>query len=120
MQQIGITRTDTDTALVLALSGEIDLATIDTVARELQRAASSVPPPPLVVLDLAGVSFLSVSALRMVHAFAGSCAERGVRTCVVADPDGLILRILDLIPNAFTPRLRIYDSVPQALHAPSR
>lgn len=66
--------------IVLAVSGEIDIATAPAVERELLRAEES---HDLVVLDLSEVSFMDSTGLHMIVASSRRLRESGGRLCVV-------------------------------------
>lgn len=60
----GIDISHSNGRVVVALSGEVDLASLDPVEREL--AATMAEPPPVLVLDLREVTFLDSSGLRLI------------------------------------------------------
>jgi anti-anti-sigma factor len=115
MRHVGLKRTVTPAALIIRLTGEIDYASADEAAARLDRAALLLPPPGMVIVDLTRVSHLSAAGLRVVQCFAVACAERSVRTCFAIPPDGIVRRVVRLLP--LDPRLTVFDSVDQALQA---
>jgi len=68
----------TGAAVVVTVEGELDLAAEATFARQLRETLNAVPPSCVVVIDLAGVSFLGVPGIRTLLAFATEVAERGM------------------------------------------
>lgn len=91
--------------LVLHLTGELDIATIETYRAELadvldrqqrQEAASASGGQRLgsVVIDLGEMSFLSVRGLAMLSDLAGILACRNVGTVLAVQPDSLIARLV--------------------------
>jgi anti-anti-sigma factor len=66
------------------------------VCSELLQACAELPPPHLVVLDLTDVSFFGAAAVHAIRQFAAATAGRGVRTHLVADPDGIVARVVTL------------------------
>lgn len=84
----------TSTALVVRLSGEIDLASADAALAKLVRVTAALPPPDLAVLDLSAVSLLSAAAVHAVRAFAAACADRGVRIHLVVAPRSISHRVV--------------------------
>jgi anti-anti-sigma factor len=78
---------------VVALSGEIDLASLDPVEREL--AAAVAEPPPLLVVDLREVTFLDSSGLRLILRLDRGQREAGSRLAVVRG-GRRVARVLEL------------------------
>ena len=63
MDEFSVSRRRVGDAIVVAPSGEIDLATIDALQAEVDAAASEASP---VVLDLREVTFIDSAGLRLV------------------------------------------------------
>ncbi len=53
-----------DGAVVLRISGELDIAVEDDAVSAVARAFATVPPPSHLVLDLSAVEFMDSSGLR--------------------------------------------------------
>lgn len=70
-----------DGRVTAALSGEIDLASVDPIEREL--APTIDPPPAVLVLDLREVTFLDSSGLRLILRLDRSQREAGGHLAVV-------------------------------------
>jgi anti-anti-sigma factor len=81
----------------------------------LYQATDTLPPPRQIVLDLTDLDFLLMAGLRVIHSFAGCCAERAMWTCLVAKPGSTVRRIIDL--NLIRPHLPTFDSVEEALES---
>jgi anti-anti-sigma factor len=115
MRHVGLKRTVTPAALIIRLAGEIDYTSADEAASRLTRAADTLPPPEVVIVDLTRVSHLSAAGLRVVQCFAVSCAERTVRARFAIPPGSIVRRVIGLLP--LDPRLTVFDTVDQALRA---
>jgi len=81
--QIAIVSRPIGDGIVLAVSGEIDLATSPAVERELLQAAES---HDLVAIDLSATSFLDSSGLHTIIAADLRLRERGGRLLIVDGP----------------------------------
>jgi len=116
VNEVGVTVESTELALVLRLSGELDVATVSVCRRRLFEAAAAVPPPYLMVVDLTGLGFLAASGIRVLLTMAEAAACRGVDTRVVATHPTM-RRILAL--DGVQHRLPCFDTVADA-SAPER
>jgi anti-anti-sigma factor len=90
-------------ALVVAVRGDVDLATADVLRGELRAAASRAK---VVVLDLREVSFMDTQGLAVVIEAQHDAAEDGWRFVLTRAPDR-VHRLFDMI--GLTPRLTIVD-----------
>jgi anti-anti-sigma factor len=79
--------------VVVALTGEIDVANVDVVARGLQR---SVRGATTVVVDLSGVRYAGSAALRLLEAEGSRLAALDAR-CVLVAPAGPVRRLLAIV-----------------------
>src|SRR3954463_10615456 len=77
--------------LVLHLSGEIDLFNIGEVQAELFEALQQHVVPTTLVIDLTEVTFIDLTALRVL-----ATASRRFSEVVVLNPSPLVTRVLDL------------------------
>jgi stage II sporulation protein AA (anti-sigma F factor antagonist) len=77
----------------LALRGELDLASVPALERELERAEAAWPP--LLLLDLAGVTFLDGAGMTALLAAARRAARRGTHLRV-ENPSAPIRRLFRL------------------------
>jgi anti-sigma B factor antagonist len=107
-----VERTRRGDAVVVAPSGEIDLATVDAVRTELDAARTEATR---IVLDLRGVEFLDSSGLRLIVE-AERDAEREGRTFVLVRPRAQVQRLLDVA--GLSTRLTLVDDPAEAVDAP--
>jgi len=77
---------------VAMIAGEVDLAVVDRVGRELEPVLAS--PAPLVV-DLSGVSYLDSAGVHLLFKVAARRDAAGGATRIVA-PAGAVRRVLEL------------------------
>jgi anti-sigma B factor antagonist len=71
----------------LALRGELDLSTVPKVEEALRRVEEA--KPPVIVLDLAGVTFLDSTGLRMVVTADQRARAEARRLAVVRGPESV-------------------------------
>jgi anti-anti-sigma factor len=76
---------DRDGGVHVLLRGELDLSTVAKVQEELRRVEASAPP--LVVLDLSGLTFLDSTGLRCLITADERAREQGRRLVIVRGPD---------------------------------
>jgi len=97
-------------AVVLAVSGEIDLLTSDEFDAQLKSVLT--PPNETVVLDLSGVRFLSSAGLSVLLASAEAAKASDIAFRLVTK-ERVILRPLEItgLNSAFT----VFGSVDEAL-----
>lgn len=69
---------------VVELSGELDISTAQEVEQELLRFEEN--GPPIVVLDLSGLTFIDSTGLRTVLAADSRSRQRGGRLLLVPGP----------------------------------
>jgi anti-anti-sigma factor len=69
---------------VVELSGELDISTAQEVEHELHRVESD--RPPILVIDLRGLTFIDSTGLRTILAADSRCRQRGGRLLVVPGP----------------------------------
>jgi anti-anti-sigma factor len=93
---------------ILKIDGELDIATIDACRAELDAAladcrqcrgappTSHRRPPSAVVLDLSGLTFLSVAGIRMLSAVVHPLSAQHIRTVVAVPRDGIVRRLVHL------------------------
>jgi anti-sigma B factor antagonist len=98
---ITVTRTDRGPVVIVHVSGEIDMATSDTMAEHvLGRLAER---PATLVIDLSGVAFLGSAGLSVLIE-ASQQAEEGVTTLRIVATAAPVLRpleisgLIDLLP----------------------
>jgi anti-sigma B factor antagonist len=90
----------------IALKGELDLSTTGKVETELRRAEATAEP--LVVLDLAGLTFLDSTGLRMIVAADKRAREAGRRLAIVRGP-GPVQRVFTV--TKLDERLEMVDDL---------
>jgi anti-anti-sigma factor len=100
---LAIATTKREGALVVAPEGEIDLATVGLLDRELQQAERS---HATVWLDLSGVTFMDSTGLHLLIAADQRMRERG-RRLVVVPGTSQVRRLLTLTGAA--ERLEVMD-----------
>lgn len=110
---VGVTQTTTSQALILRLTGEIDLATSGTAYDRLRSAVAELPPPPLVVVDLTDVGFFSVAGVRLLRTFIDVSARHGLIVRVVVPPDSTTHRVLTIV--GLNGQVPIFDTLDEAL-----
>jgi len=80
--------------LVLEVTGEVDLANCVGLESAIAAAFAAPEPPNALVLDLAEVSFLDSSGLRVVLSAAGLARTGGVELSVIPSP--AVSRVFEL------------------------
>lgn len=83
-----------DGSLLLAVTGEIDLATVDRL-RDTAFTALAERRPAVLVLDLAEVSFLDLSGVSALLAIRARASATGTRV-VLCHPQPIVRRVLEL------------------------
>ncbi|GLU46283.1 STAS domain-containing protein [Nocardiopsis ansamitocini] len=86
---------DPSEALVIRLSGEIDMATGPALGELIRRSGSSQALPRPVIIDLSHVAFLDSAGLRSLCMAHDTLARQGVE-CVFAEPRGITATLLEL------------------------
>jgi anti-anti-sigma factor len=103
-----VRREDTDTVPVIAVVGELDVATVDEVRAQL----ASVPADSCPVVDLCETSFMDSSGL---HVLLKEHSRRDGRLHVACTPAGPVTRLLRTA--GVGPALHVHDSRDEALAA---
>src|SRR5919199_350532 len=103
----GVTERRDGPALVVSVTGEVDLATAPEV-----KAAATDPGAQRLVLDLQQVGFMDTSGIRLVVELMRVESQGGAELHVVAGHQA-VLRLFDMA--GLTGRLRIARSVDEAL-----
>lgn len=80
---------EADGSVVLSLTGELDLATVDTLSSALQEAVGH--KPRVLIFDLAGLTFMDSSGIAMLLA-----AIPMVDSVQVRNPSGIVRRVIEL------------------------
>jgi anti-sigma B factor antagonist len=92
-----------DSAQILAVHGEVDLATVDALRAKLSTALEHADK---VVLDLREVTFMDTQGLAAVIEAQHKAAERGTRLVIVRAPER-VHRLFEMIGLA--DRLTVVD-----------
>jgi anti-anti-sigma factor len=88
-----VTAIEHGTSLVLAISGEVDISNIDSIAEIIY----ALPNTDLgLLIDLSQVSYLDSSAVSLLHDLAMRLRNRAQRLVVVSPPETPPRRILEL------------------------
>jgi anti-anti-sigma factor len=80
-------------SLVLAISGEVDISNIDSIAEVIYALPNTEEG---LLIDLSDVSYLDSSAVSLLHDLAMRLRSRAQRMIVVSPPETPPRRILDL------------------------
>lgn len=96
-------------ATVLALSGELDLASFPRLEHAIDRVLEAADVPELVVLDLSELQFMDVAGLRSVLRSDQRIRGAGARLLVASARPGVV-RLLSLTRQ--DQALQLVDSVP--------
>lgn len=102
--EFSVTRRRVDDAIVVVPAGEIDLATVDRVSEEVERASTEAEGP--IVLDLREISFLDSTGIRLVVQLARDLDGR----FAVVRGTGEVARVFDLV--GLDGRVRMLDAPP--------
>ncbi|GDY32281.1 STAS domain-containing protein [Gandjariella thermophila] len=102
-----------DHALVVRVSGEVDMTTAAQLERQLEQACAQAGPEAAVVVDLLDVSFLDAAGLGAMVRVQQRCHQHGHRLRVVASHRP-VLRPLTL--TGLDAVLEVVPSLADALH----
>lgn len=91
--RVEVSRPTADAVVVLSVTGEIDLCTVDRLRDHLDKQLAAGHRG--VVLDLSGVSFFGACGLRLLNRTADRAWSAGVVMRLVTD-SRQVLRVLDL------------------------
>jgi anti-anti-sigma factor len=104
-------RTAAATQTVLTVRGELDIATVGTLRDQVDDVLAE--PPPRLVLDLSGTSFLDSKGCRELARAAKGGKAVGVDVVLVVPPENRpVRRIVDFMQ--FGALLPVHDSLPTA------
>jgi anti-sigma B factor antagonist len=81
MAQLDLSTEQREGGAVVRLAGELDLSQADNFSEELSRAEAS--DPPVLVVDLRGVSFMDSTGLRLLLAALRRAEPAGRRLVIV-------------------------------------
>jgi anti-anti-sigma factor len=91
-QRARISAHDDGRLTVLTFTGEVDAANIDELSRH---AWALVPKDGPLIVDLAGLDFISIAGVRALHAVDSECARTGTTWAVVTGH--VVERVLRLV-----------------------
>lgn len=77
----------------VVLSGDVDLALVEHLERELHAVVAD--PPPITVLTLAGVEFIGLAAVGTLITLRNACAAAG-QELVIAERSPAVERLFEL------------------------
>ena len=83
----------TPDALIVSVSGEVDMGTAKRLTEALEGASDRTP---LVVVDLADVSFIDSSGLNALLQSQRALAGRGSVLKIVVPPTGVVRRVFEI------------------------
>jgi anti-anti-sigma factor len=95
--QFGISSISTPRALILQVTGAIDLSTSVSAQAQFQDAVAELLPPAVLVLDLTVIEVLSAAGARMMRELIGQCAQQGVAVRLVARPGSVVQRNVKIL-----------------------
>jgi anti-anti-sigma factor len=82
--------------LVLALAGDLDLASAGPLGAELRARLEALPTGAPVTLDLRGTRYLASAGIGMLVEAHAHARERGIRLRLRVEPGGVPARVLRL------------------------
>jgi anti-sigma B factor antagonist len=109
MTTLDVTTTDRPDGVLIALAGELDLATAPKLEDEMKRVEED--RPGVIVLDLRPLAFMDSSGLRALLAADRRAREAGRRLILVRG-DERVQRVLKI--TRLDERLEIVDDLPAA------
>ncbi|HEX2130357.1 MAG TPA: anti-sigma factor antagonist [Actinophytocola sp.] len=99
-------------AVVVSVSGELDLATVPVLRERLDGVPEVAAAPSPLVVDLSGLSFIGSAGLALLVDLNNQCVERGVLLALVATgtvvPRAIQVTALDQV-------FSVHSSVDEAL-----
>lgn len=84
--------------VVVAARGDLERASVPTLAGSLAEILMAVGPGETIVVDLAGVDFIDVGGILLLLGATRRATERG-STLYIAGCDALLIRVLQLTGN---------------------
>lgn len=110
-QMLTVASTQCDGVVVVSLSGELDMSTVDQAATALKEATSTDAP---VVLDMTGLRFFSSAGLNLLLQLREDARERHLDVRLAGN-QRVVARPLEL--TGLTELFPVYPSVAQAIAA---
>jgi anti-anti-sigma factor len=87
VRQLSINVRETEGAILIALSGELDISEVDRFVEVL--AAAEAKRPTVLVIDLRGLQFMDSSGIRVMVEADLRAREAGRRLIIVRGPDAV-------------------------------
>jgi anti-sigma B factor antagonist len=87
MTPIEVQRTEEPQSVRIELTGELDIATVDDVERQIGGAGGDLPE--VLVVDLSGLSFMDSTGLRMILSTDARQRAGGKRMVLVPGPESV-------------------------------
>jgi anti-anti-sigma factor len=103
---------DHDGVPVAAISGEVDIANVDDIARQLIALPNFAPG---LVVDLRRVDYMDSTGISLLHDLAGRLRERSQQLIVVSPPGSPPRRVLEL--TGLITRTTVVDELAPAVQA---
>lgn len=102
-------------AYIVHVAGEVDISTIEDLESAIEQAESGARSQGrgVVIIDLRGVTFLGAEGLRSLVGADHRITEAGGAMRVVAPPQGIIRRLLDL--SGVGALLDLFETVESAM-----
>jgi anti-anti-sigma factor len=112
MKSFDVTTQDTNGAVHIRLTGELDISTAPKVEDELARVEPN--RPDVIVLNLSNLTFMDSTGLRLLIAADTRARQQGRRLTIVKGPESVqrVFRITRL-----EERLELVDDVPNGASA---
>jgi anti-anti-sigma factor len=107
-----VTLTDHDGVAVAAVSGEVDISSVDHVAEELNGLSNLATG---LVVDLRSVAYLDSSGISLLHDLAQRLRRRSQILIIVCPPDSPPRRILEL--TGLDGQAVVFDALAPAIEA---
>ena len=108
--QFAVARDDRPSGTVLAVQGDLDIATVKTLRTEVDGALGGTPPRLL--LDLSAATFIDSTGCRELVRAAKGGRTAGVPVALVVPPDNWrVRRVVDFMQ--FGELLPVHDATPR-------
>jgi anti-sigma B factor antagonist len=111
-QKLAVRKEVTETALVVHVAGDVDLATSLELGRELVGLENEATEALPLVVDLTDVPFLASAGLSLLVDLSRRCDDAGVELLVVAG-NSAVMRAL--ATTGFTELMTVVDNLEDAL-----
>lgn len=106
-----------DTALVVTVTGEIDLMTVDRFRAAVAAGFDDLRPGDVLVIDLTHVTFLASHGLQALIEVTQTAQRRREPLRIAVDHTRPVIRPIEV--TGLDNVLALFDTVEKAMHAPS-